>query len=76
VGDDVGRPEPLRAQEQALDPQYIPPGSLRAQAGVMEDGRVPLGRLTAHVSPPRRMVVEDDGGGPVGPSMGLVVEDG
>jgi len=76
VGDDVGHPGPLRVQEWTLDLLYLPPASLRAQAGVTQDGQVLLGRLTGQWHSPRRTVVEDDEKGLVGPPMGLVVEDG
>jgi len=69
----VSRPGPLRAKEQALDLMDVTPGSLRAQAGVTQDGRVLLGRLTAQVHPPRRTMFADGDGGLVGPLLGPAV---
>jgi len=59
-----------------MDLLDVPPGFLRAQAEVIQDGGVLLGRLTAQVHAVRRTVVVDDDGGLVEPPMGLVVDDG
>jgi len=71
VGDDVGHPGPLRAPVEIPDSD-VPPGSLRAQTEVMEDGLVLPGHLTTQAEGQMWTTVEEGGDkGPAGPLMGL-----
>jgi len=68
VGDDRDHPGPLRAPVE-IPGSDVPPGSLRAQAEVMEDGRVLPGHQTAP-GEGRMLATVGEGEGPVGPLLG------